>query len=249
MPDTITWLTLELEPREHQQSTVNSAHPLSSPPIMASREAAILDPTKPSSPLSVPAAQTALLLMDYQNLTVALVGEDGSRTVEVACQMRDWAVEQGMSVFHCLVDTKSGAAPHAHMKMADRWKFYEEKLKQMPQLGDEPKELGPATSVRSQLETTFTRQPGYVSVLKSPGLMDSLKQKQIRSLILCGLSTSGCVMSTVRGANDEDFIVTVIKDACYDPVPALHDLLVTHAFPATAHVARANEIREAWKGS
>jgi nicotinamidase-related amidase len=100
------------------------------------------------------------------------------------------------------------------MKVAERWHVYEEKLKQMPRLGDEAKE--PAFRSDTDLEKVFIRTPGVISALLSPGLKDALQVKQVRSLIVCGLSTSGCVLSTVRAATDEGFVVTVVEDACAD---------------------------------
>ena len=55
------------------------------------------------------------------------------------------------------------------------------------------------------------------------------------------------LLSTARAATDQGFIVTVVEDACFDPVPGLHGMLCAHALPMTAHVATAGEIRDAWK--
>lgn len=52
-------------------------------------------------------------------------------------------------------------------------------------------------------ELTFVRRPGYISALKSPGLMEFLHEKGIESLILTGLSTSCCVLRTALQATDE----------------------------------------------
>lgn len=209
------------------------------PTIMATRTAAIFDSSKACSPLSIPAANTALLLLDYQNITVSMAS-DGGQTVTVAREMRDWAVEQGIPAYHCLVDTTS--APEPSMKISERWVFYEEKLKVAPELGNEP-------DVLKGLDKIFTRQPGYISALKSPGLLEELQTKGVRSLILCGLSTSGCVLSTARAANDHGFVVTIVDDACWDPLPELHALLMGHVLASTAHIAKAKEVQQAWKRS
>ena len=210
------------------------------------RSGAIFDASLPYSPLSVPAAQTALLIMDFQSMIVGMFGTAaGPAALETAAKIRDWARIQGMPIFHCLVDTRSGTKPRPHMKTASHWHRYEEALSAKPEPGDEPAAI--ACALDSWDEKLVTRMPGHVSVLLSPGLTEALQTRGVKSLILAGLSTSGCVMSTVRSATDAGFQVTVVKDACADPVVELHDLLMQHALASTAHIATAEEIQEAWK--
>jgi nicotinamidase-related amidase len=215
---------------------------------MAALGRAVFSPSDPGSPLSVPASQTALVLMDYQNMVLARLGEAGPSVVNIARQMRDWALveKSGMAVFHCLIDTNPGVAPPARNKLSSRWKMYEEKLAGQPWLGRETPELATTSGGGGAVETFF-RTPGLVSVLESTGLMQEIERCNIQSLILCGISTSGCVLSTARAATDRGFVVTVVEDACFDPVPGLHHMLVSHVLPATAHVAMSGEIRDAWK--
>lgn len=205
---------------------------------------AIFDAAKPNSPLSVPAANTALLLMDYQNIAISFVGEKERGAVGIAAAARDWALEQGMHVYHCVVRTSGpNSTPPAQAKVADRWPFFESAVRDKPMLGEECTETAPKDKNR---ETVVTRMPGHISVLYSDGLTEDLKTKGIRSLILAGFSTSGCVLSTARGAGDQGFVVTVVEDACADPVPELHDLLMKHALASTAHIANLERVKEAW---
>ena len=50
-------------------------------------------------------------------------------------------------------------------------------------------------------------------------------------LVLSGISTSGVVLSTLRQAADLDYGLTVLSDACGDPDPEVHDVLVDKVFP------------------
>ena len=143
------------------------------------------------------------------------------------------------------MDTKSGAKPDASMKLADRWSVYEEMLRTKPELGDETPEL--AVAADSKIEKTLMRRPCLVSVLLSDGLEEDLKRRQVRSLIMSGITTSGCVLSTARAATDKGYMVTVVEDACADPVEGLHEMLVKHVLPTTAHVATVQELRDAWE--
>ena len=213
--------------------------------MATTRISAVFSAADASSPLSIAPAHTAVLLMDYQNMIVSRLGDSGPQVLNTANRIRDWALQKGMSVFHCLIDTQPGARPPEHMRLATRWKMYEEHLANKPSLGHEAPALAPKGD--SERERTFTRTPGFVSVLESNGLEEVLREKGIKSLILGGISTSGCVLSTVRAASDRGYIATVIEDACFDPTPSLHDSLAAHIFPATAHVATANEVMSAWE--
>lgn len=209
---------------------------------MAARINKIFDAALFYSPSSVPARNTGLLLLDYQVFIVSRLGEPGAQTVRRARELLDWAQTNKVAVFHCVVDAKDKPKPVS--RIAERWAAYEAMIEQQPDLGGEVSELED-----SDEHKVFTRRPGLVSALSSPGILDALRDKEIRSLILCGLSTSGCVLSTVRAATDQDLIVTVVEDACYDPVPGLHDMLVKHVLPTTAHVVTSEEVRSIWSDS
>lgn len=213
---------------------------------MTSSGRANFSPSDPSSPLSVSPTETALLLIDYQNLILPRLGDAAPSVLGVAGQMRDWAISKSMPVYHCLIDTRPGVTPPTRNKMSPVWRLYEEKLAAMPGLGDEAPHLHVAAAPNA-LERTALRTPGLISALESAGLAAELDQKQIQSLILCGVSTSGAVLSTARAASDRGFVVTVVEDACFDPVPGLHGMLVNHVLPTTAHVATAGEVRDAWR--
>jgi nicotinamidase-related amidase len=63
-----------------------------------------------------------------------------------------------------------------------------------------------------------------------------LRARGIRSLVLCGATTSGVVLSTVRSAADLDFELTVLRDACADADPQVHRVLLDRVFPRKADV-------------
>lgn len=72
-------------------------------------------------------------------------------------------------------------------------------------------------------------------------LMTILIAKRIRHLVLAGVSTSGVVLSTTRFAADLDFELTILKDACHDPDPEVHEVLTGKVFPRQATVTTAAE--------
>ena len=53
--------------------------------------------------------------------------------------------------------------------------------------------------------------------------------------MLSGISTSGCVLSTLRQAADLDFSLTVLSDGCIDDAE-VHRVLCEKVFPSQADV-------------
>ena len=59
--------------------------------------------------------------------------------------------------------------------------------------------------------------------------------------MLCGISTSGVVLSTLRQAADLDFAVTVLRDACFDQDPEVQSVLMDKVFTRQATVTTTEE--------
>lgn len=81
-----------------------------------------------------------------------------------------------------------------------------------------------------------------VSAFTGSDLEVILRGRQIDTLILSGISTSGVVLSTLREAADRDFALTVLSDACLDGDPEVHRVLTEKVFPRQADVLTV----EAW---
>jgi nicotinamidase-related amidase len=71
-----------------------------------------------------------------------------------------------------------------------------------------------------------------------------LRAKDIETLVLFGISTSGVVLSTVRHAADADYRLIVIKDCCADQDAEVHACLMDKVFPGQATVISAHECLE-----
>jgi nicotinamidase-related amidase len=68
-----------------------------------------------------------------------------------------------------------------------------------------------------------------------------LRARGIRNLVLCGIATSGVVLSTLRDASDRDYRLTVLADGCTDSNPTVHRVLTEEVFPMQARVVTAAE--------
>jgi nicotinamidase-related amidase len=75
-----------------------------------------------------------------------------------------------------------------------------------------------------------------VSAFAGSDLDTVLRAGEITHLVLCGIATSGVVLSTVRAAADLDFELSVLHDACADGDPDVHRVLIEKVFPRQAAV-------------
>lgn len=99
------------------------------------------------------------------------------------------------------------------------------------------------TDDATQIHPALAPQPGEpivtkkrVSAFAGSDLEMILRAKGINKLILSGISTSGVMLSTLTEAADKDYQLTVLSDACFDPDPELHRVLLEKVFPKRAEV-------------
>ncbi|KAK0868515.1 hypothetical protein LTS02_003590 [Friedmanniomyces endolithicus] len=198
--------------------------------------------TDPSSPLYYPPNQTALLLLDYHGFIISQLAEAGTAALATAARMRTWALENGITVVHCLVDVH--ATPSVICKGGPRVTAMLEGLKDDREAVDEP---ASAAFSGQRGEFVVRKQPGIISGLRSPGAMELLSERGIKSLIICGLSTSGAVLRTAIPATDDGFVVSVISDACADRKEGVHEMVLETLLPNRAHVTNADEFIGEWE--
>jgi len=68
-----------------------------------------------------------------------------------------------------------------------------------------------------------------------------LKELGIETLALMGISTSGCVLTTVRWAYDIDYSVVVLSDCCADRDEEVHRVLMEKLFPRQSTVVTSDQ--------
>jgi nicotinamidase-related amidase len=102
--------------------------------------------------------------------------------------------------------------------------------------GDPATEIHPAVAPQpGDLMVTKRR----VSAFTGSDLEVILRSLGAETLVLCGISTSGVVLSTVRQAADLDYRLVVLADACLDGDPEVHQVLTEKVFPRQAAVTTA----------
>ena len=74
-------------------------------------------------------------------------------------------------------------------------------------------------------------------------LDEVLKKQNVDTLVLMGIPTSGCVLTTVRFAADMDYKLIVVSDCCAVPQDdELHRVLIEKVFPHQSMVVTSQEI-------
>ncbi|KAJ7743854.1 Isochorismatase-like protein, partial [Mycena metata] len=194
-------------------------------------------------PTAHTASSTALLVCDLQNMILGMVDESKRpKLIDATKALLAAARANGVQIFHCVIDPELD--PHPTSKLVDRWATtFKPTLAANPVLGQEPPEIAAPAGASNEREFTVGRRPGHVSALRSNGLTPALLKEKygVTSLVVCGISTSGVVLSTVKQAWDDDFIVTVVEEACIDPSPELHKLLMEKTFLSGAWVMNVEE--------
>jgi len=84
-----------------------------------------------------------------------------------------------------------------------------------------------------------------VSAFAGTDLEMLLRAKDVDTLVLFGVATSGVVLSTLLHACDADDHLVVIADCCADLDAELHGALLTRLFPQRATVVTAGEFVQA----
>jgi len=95
----------------------------------------------------------------------------------------------------------------------------------------------------TQIHHAITPKSGDIVLTKrrvgpfsTTNLDEVLKKRGIETIVLMGISTSGCVLSTVRYAADMDYKLIVLFDCCADRDDEVQRILREKLFPRQASV-------------
>jgi nicotinamidase-related amidase len=183
-------------------------------------------------------ASAALLLMDFQNAIVGMVGEDAFTLLERAQEARTAAKAAGMAVLHVRVaftDADYAAVSERNKSFAalGKSRFLAD--------GSEPAEIHPALAPASG-EEVFTKK--RVGAFSTTNLAERLATRGIDTLILAGIATSGVVLSTLRDAADRDYRLFVLFDCCADQDSEVHRVLMERVFPRQADILHVSDLQK-----
>ena len=132
----------------------------------------------------------------------------------------------------------------------------------LPEVSSRNKLFGPIrTSLQHQklfegaagaLSPALGLEPGDIVITKhrisaftGTDLEMILRAREIETVVLFGIATSGVVLSTLLDACDADYQPIVITDCCVDRDQELHEALVKKFFPQRGDVTTAEEFLRA----
>ena len=169
---------------------------------------------------------SALLVMDMQN---GIVERFGDAVLEPAVRAIAAARGAGVTVVYVRVAFRAG-----HPEVSPRNRTFAA-LRDAGALGedDAATAVHPALAPRAGDVVVVKRR---VSAFAGSDLDVVLRAGGIDTLALCGIATSGVVLSSLRQAADLDYRLTVLRDACADADEEVHRVLLDKVFPRQAEV-------------
>ena len=181
---------------------------------------------------------TALLVMDVQNAIVGRVPDAADALLAALDRATTAARAHGIPVVYVRVAFRPGS-----LDVSPRNKAFAALTGSAPLLLDDPStQIHPFVAPGGQDVVVVKKR---VSAFVGSDLEVVLRSMDVSSLVLCGIATSGVVLSTLRQAADLDYRVTVLSDGCADADPEVHRVLLEKVFPRQADVVTTEE----WVGS
>lgn len=180
-------------------------------------------------------ARTALLLMDLQPSVLARYPADV--VLPNAIALRDAARGAGVVVgyVHVALAPEEAAAVPATNPM------FSGLAARMAGADPAMSEVDPRLGIDVE-EPVFRKT--RVGAFSTTDLDARLRERDIDTLVLAGISTSGVVLSTVRDGADRDYRLIVVADACSDLDDEVHRVLTEKVFPRQAEVVTTAEAVE-----
>lgn len=174
--------------------------------------------------------RAALLVMDYQNAIVGMLGEPDdllARAADAISLTRDRGGHVGY-VRVAFTDADLQTIPPTSgmgQRMATSGRAFHDD--------------SPTTAIHERVAPKhgdIVVRKTRVGAFSTTDLDARLREQSIDTVILAGISTSGVVLSTVRDASDRDYRVLVLSDATADREADVHSFLIERIFPRQAEV-------------
>lgn len=179
------------------------------------------------------ADRTALLPMDIQPGIIDRVPDPAGYLERVSEAVRA-ARGHGVPVIHVVVGFRPGMPEVSAKNLA----FSGVKQQRPAFLSDSSDPSGPRPAITPEgSDVVVTKR--RVSAFTGSDLEVVLRASEIDHLVLCGIATSGVVLSTLREAADKDYRLTVLADLCADTDAEVHAVLTGKVFPRQARVMSA----------
>lgn len=106
-------------------------------------------------------------------------------------------------------------------------------------LGDFPEGVAPVPGERVVVKD-------FPSAFFATGLAEALRADGVDTVVLCGLSTSGCVRASALDALQHDFVPVVVREACGDRDARPHEAALFDLGAKYADVVGEAEVLARW---
>jgi nicotinamidase-related amidase len=104
----------------------------------------------------------------------------------------------------------------------------------------------------TEIHPAIKPPPGEILLTKhrtgpfsTTNIEEILKKQKIQTLVLLGLRTSGCVLTTVRWAADIDYQLIVLSDCCADPDEEIQRVLMEKVMARQATIITTAQFLQA----
>jgi nicotinamidase-related amidase len=178
-------------------------------------------------------SRSALLVLDVQSSIVQRVPA-GATVLGPLARALEAAREAGVAVIYVVVGFRPGYPEVSPSNRAFAGLRESNRLVQGAPGSEIPSELEPRPT-----DIVVTKR--RVGAFSGSDLDVVLRSGSFETLVLGGIATSGVVLSTVRQAADLDYRLVVLSDACADPDPEVHRILLEKVFPRQAEVRTVAE--------
>jgi nicotinamidase-related amidase len=192
-----------------------------------------------TKPFAFDIARTAVLSMDLQAAIVSIYAKGQGELLTCAAGLLKQARDRGLSVIHVQVGFRPGF-PEISLRnpllSAVKTSVQHQQLFQ-----GTAGAIHPAVAPQGE-DIVVTKH--RISAFTGTDLEMILRAKDIETLILFGIATSGVVLATLLDASDADYRLIVVKDCCADLDLEVHGCLMEKVFPRLATVVDAGECGE-----
>jgi nicotinamidase-related amidase len=188
------------------------------------------------SDLKLDIAHSALLVMDFQTAVVEGYAVDQDRLLAATGGVIAAARRCGMRVIYVVVAFRTGFPEISP---------YNKVFSALKASGGIAAEIHPRIAPAAGEITVAKRR---VSAFMGTDLDMILRSNGIHTLVMCGVVTSGVVLSTLCHAADSDYRILVLRDCCSDVDQSVHDLLLENVFSRQAAIVSSVELIHVLKG-
>jgi nicotinamidase-related amidase len=178
-----------------------------------------------------------MLSMDLQSGIVSVYASDGDLVTRAGTLLQHGR-DAGLTIVHVKVGFRPGL-PEIHQRNV---------LLAGIKASAAHQQLfaGPSGSIHPAVaphETDLVVTKSRVNAFVGTDLALLLRAKDIDTLVLFGIATSGVVLATTLAAADADYRLFIVKDCCADLDEAVHACLMDKIFPRCATVLSSEELR------